>query len=42
VHELIKKQSVSTYSAFDPYGHHDHLQERYDAFSDWLIEQWQL
>ena len=32
VHELIKKQSVSTYSAFDPYGHHDHLQERYDAF----------
>ncbi|MDU2328128.1 MAG: alpha/beta hydrolase, partial [Streptococcus salivarius] len=25
-----------------PYGHHDHLQERYDAFSDWLIEQWKL
>ncbi|WP_455471359.1 alpha/beta hydrolase-fold protein [Streptococcus salivarius] len=42
VHELIKKQSVSTYSAFDPYGHHDHLQKRYDAFSDWLIEQWKL
>ena len=42
VHELIKKQCVSTYAAFDPYGHHDHLQERYDAFSDWLIEQWKL
>ena len=42
VHELIKKQCLSTYSAFDPYGHHDHLQERYDAFSDWLIEGWKL
>ena len=42
VHELIKKQCVSTYVAFDPYGHHDHLQERYDAFSDWLIEEWKL
>ncbi|MED9988190.1 MAG: alpha/beta hydrolase, partial [Streptococcus salivarius] len=29
-------------STFDPYGHHDHLQERYDAFSDWLIEEWKL
>ncbi|MDU6698549.1 MAG: alpha/beta hydrolase, partial [Streptococcus salivarius] len=42
VHECIKKQGLSTYAAFDPYGHHDHLQERYDAFSDWLIEQWKL
>ena len=42
VHELIKKQCMSTYSSFDPYGHHDRLQERYDAFSDWLIEQWKL
>ncbi|MBS5181847.1 MAG: alpha/beta hydrolase, partial [Streptococcus salivarius] len=42
VHECIKKQCLSTYSAFDPYGHHDHLQERYDAFSDWLIEEWKL
>ena len=32
VHECIKKQCLSTYSAFDPYGHHDNLQERYDAF----------
>ena len=38
VHECIKKQCLSTYSALDPYGHHDHLQERYDAFSDWLID----
>lgn len=22
--------------------YHDHLQKRYDAFSDWLIEQWKL
>ncbi|MFR1048826.1 MAG: alpha/beta hydrolase, partial [Streptococcus salivarius] len=29
-------------AAFDPYGHHDHLQERYDALSDWLIEEWKL
>lgn len=42
VHECIKKQCLSTYSAFDPYGHHDNLQERYDAFSDWLIEKWKL
>ena len=42
VHECIKKQCLSTYSALDPYGHHDHLQERYDGFSDWLIEEWKL
>ena len=42
VHECLKKQCLSTYSAFDPYGHHDNLQERYDAFSDWLIEEWKL
>ena len=42
VHERIKKQCLSTYSAFDPYGHHDNLQERYDGFSDWLIEEWKL
>ena len=42
VHECLKKQCLSTYSQFDSYGHHDNLQERYDAFSDWLIEQWQL
>ena len=42
VHECIKKQCLSTYSALDPYGHHDNLQERYDGFSDWLIEEWKL
>lgn len=42
VHECLKTQCLFTCSEFDPYGHHDNLQERYDAFSDWLIEQWQL
>ena len=42
IHNLISEKVPSTYSAFDAYGHHEALDQRYQNFCDWLREEWQL
>lgn len=42
IHRLIQKEILTTYSIFDPYGHHEALKERYAAFADWLATQWHI
>ena len=42
IHRLIQKEILTTYSIFDPYGHHEALKERYADFADWLATQWHI
>ena len=42
IHRLIQKEILTTCSAFDPYGHHEALKERYAAFAEWLTTQWHI
>lgn len=42
IHRLIQKEILATYSAFDPYGHHEAIEERYGGFADWLATQWHI
>ena len=42
IHRLIQKEILSTCSIFDPYGHHEALQSRYDSFIKWLVQYWHL
>ena len=42
IHRLIQKEILTTFSVFDPYGHHEALKERYGAFADWLATQWHI
>ena len=42
IHRLIQKEILTTFSIFDPYGHHEAIKERYAAFADWLATQWHI
>lgn len=42
IHRLIQKEILSTCSIFDPYGHHEALQSRYDSFIKWLVQNWNI
>jgi len=42
IHRLIQKEILATYSVFDPYGHHEAIEERYGGFADWLATQWHI
>ena len=42
IHRLIQKEILTTCSIFDPYGHHEALQSRYDSFIKWLVQYWHL
>ena len=42
IHRLIQTEILTTYSVFDPYGHHEALKEHYAAFADWLTTQWHI
>ena len=42
IHRLIQKEILTTCSIFDPYGHHEALQSRYDSFIKWLVQYWNL
>ena len=42
IHRLIQKEILTTCSIFDPYGHHEALQSRYDSFIKWLVQNWNI
>jgi len=42
VHRIIQNQIADTCSIFDPYGHHEALQSRYDSFIKWLVQYWDI
>lgn len=42
IHRLIQKEILTTCSIFDPFGHHEALQSRYDSFIKWLVQYWHL
>ena len=42
IHSLLQQEIPAASTLFDPYGHHEQLENRYAAFATWLREQWGL
>lgn len=40
IHNLLLHKDFDVYSRFDEYGHHEKMNERYEDFSRWLMNEW--
>ena len=42
IHTSLQKHYPTGQFVFDPYGHHEALEQRYHQFCDWLMKEWEL
>ena len=42
IHTSLQKHYPNCQFVFDPYGHHEQVDERFLAFSSWLAQKWKI
>jgi len=42
IHTSLQKHYPNCQFFFDPYGHHEQVDERFLAFSSWLAQKWKI